>query len=602
MVKKDKAAVAAAKKQRALAKTAKKGNKRNKKLNSQAEVDEQDQDIDSILAEYQANQAKRLVITELASDPPSTRINASFNHNPHKSELFLFGGEHYDGSIARFFNELYIYSVNKNTWTRNTSPNSPLPRSSHQTVVHKNDIFLFGGEFSSPKQNTFYHYGDFWSLDCTSRAWTKIDSKPSPSARSGHRMISSGKYILLFGGFQDTSENTKYLADLWAFDTDTYEWKEIKVATVTQKPEARSGCIFAPVSKEEAVLYGGYCTKKVSGTSRKGVILTDYWTLKMAGEPGSWTWAKRKRPTSLPSQRIGAATVMHRNRLILFGGVFDTKEGEETLESTFYNDLHCLTIEAGRWFPLKVRPPRKAPVKIEKRRDQDRDDELLANEKQLQAKMGEVEEEEEIITQEFEEIELTMNMPHPRFNSSLAISGDQLFIYSGVFEQGEKEYSLNDLYTIDLAKLDGVRQIYGTVIAPVESDEEEEETDSEEEDEPEPVSVFYENIPEPEPEPIEAEEEEEEGPIDPRPRPRAFEAMRPYFNRTLQAWTAYLLPWNQLASPKELRTKAFIRAEDYWWQLREDIRLEEDTLIESGISEALEVVELSGESRVGKRR
>lgn len=45
------------------------------------------------------------------------------------------------------------------------------------------------GEFSSPKQGTFYHYNDFWRLDPSSREWTRVESKgKGPPARSGHRM------------------------------------------------------------------------------------------------------------------------------------------------------------------------------------------------------------------------------------------------------------------------------------------------------------------------------------------------------------------------------------------------------------------------------
>jgi N-acetylneuraminic acid mutarotase len=48
-------------------------------------------------------------------------------------------------------------------------------------------LYLFGGEFSSPKQGTFYHYNDFWRLEPSTREWTKLETKGGPPARSGHR-------------------------------------------------------------------------------------------------------------------------------------------------------------------------------------------------------------------------------------------------------------------------------------------------------------------------------------------------------------------------------------------------------------------------------
>lgn len=61
------------------------------------------------------------------------------------------------------------------------------------------------GEFSSPKQGTFYHYNDFWKLDPSSREWERIESKgKGPPARSGHRMtyhkVCDAKVLVLFLG------------------------------------------------------------------------------------------------------------------------------------------------------------------------------------------------------------------------------------------------------------------------------------------------------------------------------------------------------------------------------------------------------------------
>ncbi len=56
------------------------------------------------------------------------------------------------------------------------------------TTVLSNDLTRIG-EFSSPKQGTFYHYNDFWRLEPSTREWTRIETKgQKPPARSGHRM------------------------------------------------------------------------------------------------------------------------------------------------------------------------------------------------------------------------------------------------------------------------------------------------------------------------------------------------------------------------------------------------------------------------------
>jgi hypothetical protein len=71
-------------------------------------------------------------------------------------------------------------------------PLAPLPQ-----------IFIFGGEFSSPSQTSFHHFRDFWSLDVETHEWERIETKVKPSPRSGCRMALWKNWIVLFGGFYD---------------------------------------------------------------------------------------------------------------------------------------------------------------------------------------------------------------------------------------------------------------------------------------------------------------------------------------------------------------------------------------------------------------
>jgi hypothetical protein len=53
-----------------------------------------------------------------------------------------------------------------------------------------------------------------------------------------------------------------------------------------------------------------------------------------------------------------------------------------------------------------------------------------------------------------------MEPPHIRFNAQLAIQDDVLYIYGGTFEKGDREFTFDDLYAIDLGKLDGCKEIF----------------------------------------------------------------------------------------------------------------------------------------------
>jgi len=167
------------------------------------------------------------------------------------------------------------------------------------------------GEFSSPKGNTFYHYSDLHQLNSQSRQFTRIQtSGSSPSARSGHRMIFWRHYLLLFGGFHDTSSITKYHNDLWVFDSVEEKWTEIKPVG-GRCPEARSGFTFLP-GMEGGVVIGGYAKVKGNAGKLRGVIYNgmfmslvradeDIWAVKMSVDSTQIRWERRRKAPFAPS-------------------------------------------------------------------------------------------------------------------------------------------------------------------------------------------------------------------------------------------------------------------------------------------------------------
>lgn len=382
---------------------------------------------------------------------------------------------------------------------RVTSPNAPLLRSGHAwtRAANPGHVYLFGGEFSSPKQGTFHNYSDFWRLEPASREWLRIEPRArdrGPPARSGHRMTYWRHYIILFGGFQDTSNQTRYLADLWIFDTVHFTWHCPALPQAQLKPDARSSFTLLPC-EQGAVLYGGYSRVKASvalkkrGAASKNVLLPkvhdDCFFLRMAlpaadagpGAPPAVRWERRKKPANAPSpSRAGATMTWHKGRGIFFGGVHDVEQGDEGMDSDFFNQLFAWNVERNRFMPLGLRRPRqqrkKAPEQRAGRRGraQANEEELLrqlaaletgaslddADGLELDSKPDEPPQDEPPA----KEMTVRMEPPHARFNAQLAVQDNVLYIYGGAFEKGDREYTFDDLYAIDLSKLDGCREIF----------------------------------------------------------------------------------------------------------------------------------------------
>ncbi|KAH7393891.1 kelch repeats protein-like protein [Phaeosphaeria sp. MPI-PUGE-AT-0046c] len=665
----NKAAVKAAK----AAKQEKKSGKKDKKVaskNQEVDSDAEDVDLDAVLAQYAKEQEQYNAITEVASEPPAARTSATIIASPaNENELFLFGGEYFNGATAKFFNDLLVYNIKQDAWKKVTSPNSPLPRSGHAWCRGANtkDIYLFGGEFSSPKQGTFYHYNDFWKLDPTNREWTRVEGKskaPGPPARSGHRMVGYKQYIILFGGFQDTSATTKYLNDLWIYDCINFVWHTPKLQAARAIPDARSSFTLLP-HDQGAVIYGGYSRVKTTAGGKqqqqqgkgkksggggpanrmvlKPKVHDDTWYLRVTppvsdAAPGTLptvSWEKRKKPANAPNPlRAGATMAYHKGRGVLFGGVHDVEDSEEAIDSEFFNQAFVWNIERNRYMPLALRRPKtnankkaaqQANVSRRARGKAD-EEELLANLKALEMRAGAAApdsddetpkkaDDDEDIESDRPEKPRIFEFPHPRFNAALTVQGDNLYIYGGTYEKGDREFTFDELWSVNLNHLDGVVEIFKRELEDWQGSEDEADSDEDEEDDDEdgsdasdedaddastaPTSVAASS-----PAQAPAVAEEDMGPqeeisalTDTLPHPRPFESLRDFYARTSEAWQTLVI--DDLTargkaaekSPKEIKKLAFERAEDKWWDCREEIRALEDEQEAAGIGEVVSLAD-----------
>lgn len=655
------------KKARVAEKTAKKEKQKEKKQSKKPTKDDDsdvdDADLDAILAQYQKQQEQFLKVTEEPADPPAPRSSSTLVASPsNSSELFLFGGEYYNGAVATFFNDLYVYKINQDAWRKVTSPNTPLPRSGHAMCQGGNagGIYMFGGEFSSPKQGTFYHYNDFWRLEPGTREWTKVEGKGGPPARSGHRMTAFKNYIILFGGFQDTSQQTKYLQDVWLYDTQRFVWHAAVLPPASGKPDPRSSFSFLP-HESGAVIYGGYSRVKSSATLKatkggkvggsrvvmKPMVHQDTWFLRITppapdapvNTPPTVRWERRKRPVNTPNPpRAGATMAHHKGRGISFGGVHDVEESEEGIDSEFFNLLHAYNIDRNRFFQLGLRRLRTSAKKAVPVSERGRRGRGKADEEELLRNLALIENKGSLADEDMPDAPTangadeddepakvekpTMwEMPHPRFNAQLAVQEDTLYIFGGTFEKGDREFTFDEMWAIDLGKLDGVKEVFKRELEDwqgsedEESDEDDEDDDgSDDEDEDEmditepstPAASVADEMPAPEPEAI--EQETTSAQKDDLPMPRPFETLRDFFQRTSNEWQEVILEKMKYErnvedrSVKEIRKKAFDRAEQKWWDCREEIQAIEDEQEAAGISEVVSLAERGGEGGAPRRR
>lgn len=441
---------------------------------------------------------------------PSPRVNAILVANPFvEGEFVLFGGERFDGNKCVFFDDTLLFDEKNSSWTLLNLSIKPSPRSAHQAVTLPNgQLFMFGGEFGSSKETKFLHFSDTWLFDFGSYAWRALNLRDHPPSRSGHRLARHGRYIFLFGGYFDTGNQARYLDDLWIFDSEANTWQRVDwMNEYESRPCARSGFTFVS-HPEGLLLYSGYAQLKNKAGSLQGQVMNDIWLLRFDGvDLKSLRWKKLKLTTNAPVPRSGSTSVTLGDKLYNFGGVIDEEISEEFLMGTCVNDLFEFNLTSGAWSRADLAPP-------------------------IESFCG-------------------------RLNAMLAASSCKIILFGGIYEVGDRQFTLDDVYRID-PKTNSIAQLQSMSPSLIgcwnlkpqpESESEGDSLDSSDQSET-------------------SGESEEDASVDEHgaPLPHRYASLKDFFDKHAQYWMdqARERNVNEEITDKKLRSAAFALANQAW--------------------------------------
>lgn len=419
-------------------------------------------DIEAVVAKYESKITKSSDIVETLCAPPSARVNFAICSHPDKEEIFLHGGELFNGQKTVVFGEFYCYNVPKNDWRVMNSSICPAPRSGHQMISISADggqLWLFGGEYASPSQLQFYHFKDLWVYRISQRQWEKIGAPNGPSARSGHRMTYAKKKLYVFGGFHDNNTSYRYFNDLYTFSLETYTWT--KVETAGSPPAPRSGCCLISHTDGKILIWGGYSKSAVKKEIDRGNTFSDMFSLTPEkNDDKLYRWTQLKPGGKKPPARSGTSVAVAPNgKIFTFGGVMDTAEDEEDVQGLFSNELYMLEIASYMWRKLDICNKRNKTkthdVVMENVTESEKT--VVYDDGVFTTSIGGGS--SKIAHKKEETVSLDSNVPTPRMNAGLVICKGHLYLFGGLYESGNRQYTLSDLYSLDIHKLDNWKTI-----------------------------------------------------------------------------------------------------------------------------------------------
>lgn len=150
-----------------------------------------------------------------------------------------------------------------------------------------------------------------------------------------------------------------------------------------------------------------------------------------------------------PAPRSGVSVAVAANgKAYIFGGVLDTDEDEERLEGQFTNEMHMLELSNQVWRLVELK---KRSVKSKDKATEEEQGMDTAEKKSVSTDgvfTMTVGGSNSTPASKSKAAETAFNVPSPRMKPGVAIVKGNLYLFGGEVENGPKQYTLNDFYSL----------------------------------------------------------------------------------------------------------------------------------------------------------
>ncbi len=244
--------------------------------------------------------------------PPARVHHASVAY---QNKMYVFSGDGNQGMLG----DVWVYDPASKEWTEKTSvsPEQPQPRVGHRAVTVGDRIFIYGGKSDSGQDDPY-----MWSYNPQSGIWTKQAAHPL-GERYGHSAANINDRVVIYGGMK---QDGTFLDDVWEYDPVTNQWTRRTPEMgnmpnglrAVNMPSAVRAVNMPPARAFHAVAAQGDRMWILGGRNEAGTGLSDVIEFDLSRN----TWTEL---APLPAPRTfhaaAAAGWSQTNQILIFGGL-----------------------------------------------------------------------------------------------------------------------------------------------------------------------------------------------------------------------------------------------------------------------------------------
>eukprot|EP01062_Namystynia_karyoxenos_P069342 TRINITY_DN64851_c0_g1_i1.p2 TRINITY_DN64851_c0_g1~~TRINITY_DN64851_c0_g1_i1.p2 ORF type:complete len:458 (+),score=158.41 TRINITY_DN64851_c0_g1_i1:101-1375(+) len=238
------------------------------------------------------------------------------------------------GRDSRCFGDVWMFSFTQKKWLEvaQSQPETerPMPRAGHTAVVHRKQMYVFGGVADHGGTGTHTLWlNDLWAFNLETFTWRKIREKgqKTPDRRKGHTAQVWNRSMFVYGGGQD--DQTMH-CDLWEFSFVRERW--IQRNYTGHQPQARMYHVSAVTPGGKLMIFGGRAQTTTG-------FLNDLFQVDLR----DFVCTRLEPKGTAPTHRMCSTAIYHNHTLAIFtGGSF-----------AYLEDSHQLSLRTMEWTPIE---------------------------------------------------------------------------------------------------------------------------------------------------------------------------------------------------------------------------------------------------------